>query len=51
MSCIATVIGLDISKDVFVAVRRDKQGRETFRKKRSRHQILAFLQERGQPKC
>lgn len=43
MNCVATVIGLDISKNVFVAVGRDDQGREAFRKKFSRHQVLAFF--------
>ncbi|HFH4315059.1 IS110 family transposase [Pseudomonas aeruginosa] len=43
MNCVATVIGLDISKSVFVAVGRDDQGREAFRKKLSRHQVLAFF--------
>jgi transposase len=43
MNCVATVIGLDISKSVFVAVGRDDQGREAYRKKLSRRQVLAFF--------
>jgi len=43
MNVSASVIGLDISKNVFVAVGRDDIGREVFRKKLSRGQVLAFF--------
>jgi transposase len=43
MHNIAKVIGLDIAKTVFVAVEVDVRGKQLFRKKLVRHEVLAFF--------
>lgn len=39
----ATVIGLDIAKNVFYAVGMDERGHEVLKRKMTRHQVLAFF--------
>lgn len=39
----ATVIGLDIAKNVFYAVGKDERGHEVLKRKMSREQVLAFF--------
>lgn len=39
----ATVIGLDIAKNVFYAVGRDERGNEVLKRKMTRDQVLAFF--------
>lgn len=43
MKHIATVIGLDIAKNVFYAVGMDERGHEVLKRKMTRHQVLEFF--------
>ena len=39
----ATVIGLDIAKNVFYAVGNDERGHEVLKRKMTRNQVLEFF--------